>query len=193
MPRTKSWIAAIAAVGLIGAGCHSKPPVASAPPPPSTPPPAPTRTAPPPAPPARDTNRAAPSTPSPSDEELFRQKSLDELNREHPLGDAFFDLDKVTLRDDARSALAADATWLKRWSGTAILVQGHADERGTAEYNLALGQNRAKAVQDYLVSLGIPASRIRINSLGKDAPFCTGESESCWSQNRRGHFVITSK
>ena len=119
--------------------------------------------------------------------------TLEQLNSQHPLGDAFFDYDQIAIRDDARATLATDAAWLKRWSGTTIRIEGHADERGTAEYNLALGQNRARAVEDYLVSLGISADRIKVTSLGKDAPFCTGDAEACWSLNRRGHFLVTAK
>jgi peptidoglycan-associated lipoprotein len=128
-----------------------------------------------------------------TEEELFARESLAQLNASHPLGDAFFDYDQFTLRDDARAALAEDAKWLQRWSGTKIKVEGHADERGTAEYNMALGQHRAQVVRDYLVSLGIAANRIQVTSLGKEAPFCTGDNEACWSQNRRGHFLVTAK
>jgi peptidoglycan-associated lipoprotein len=82
---------------------------------------------------------------------------------------------------------------MKRWTTTKVLVEGHADSRGTAEYNLALGERRATSVRDYLVNLGIPANRVQIVSKGKEAPFCSEENENCWQQNRRGHFVITAK
>ena len=82
---------------------------------------------------------------------------------------------------------------MKRWTSTRITVEGHCDERGTAEYNLGLGERRANAVKDYLVSLGIAADRVTVVSKGKEAPVCTEENESCWQQNRRGHFVITAK
>ena len=192
MVRTRLWIAVLTAAGLAGAACHSKPPAAAPPPPPPV---APTqaRTTPPPPPPPRTTNTSAPGPSQPSEDDLFRQMSLDQLNKQHPLGDAFFDYDKSTLRDDARTALATDATWLKRWPQTAVLVEGHADERGTAEYNLALGKERAKAVEDYLVSLGVAPTRIKVDSVGKDQPFCMQENEGCWSQNRRGHFMFTAK
>jgi peptidoglycan-associated lipoprotein len=193
MVHTRFWIAAIAAAGLAGAACHSKPPVTPTPAV-AAPAPTPTRTTPPPPPPPRPTaTRPATTAPPPSADDLFRQMTLDQLNSQQPLGDAFFDYNQFSLRDDARAALATDAGWLKKWSGTAILVEGHADERGTAEYNLALGKSRAQAVEEYLVSLGIPGSRIKIDSLGKDAPFCTQDTETCWSQNRRGHFIITAK
>jgi peptidoglycan-associated lipoprotein len=193
MKHARFWIAAIAAAGLAGAACHAKPPATPAPAV-ATPAPTPTRSTPPPPPPPRPSaTRTAPGPSAPTADDLFRQMTLDQLNDQHPLGDAFFDLDQFSLRDDARTALSSDASWLKQWPGTDILVEGHADERGTAEYNLALGKSRARAVEEYLVSLGIPESRIKIDSLGKDAPFCTQENEGCWSKNRRGHFIITAK
>lgn len=128
-----------------------------------------------------------------SEDELFRRKSLAELNAEQPLADAFFDYDRDTLRDDARRALQGDASWLSRWAQTAISIEGYCDERGSAEYNLALGEQRANAVRDYLETLGISSQRIRIVSMGKEARFCQDSNEGCWSKNRRGHFVITGK
>jgi peptidoglycan-associated lipoprotein len=125
--------------------------------------------------------------------ELFRRKSVSDLNAEHPLADAFFDYNQNTLKDDARQALQKDAQWLAKWPQTVIRVDGHCDERGTPEYNLALGERRADVVKEYLASLGVKADRIQTRSLGKEAPFCHDDGESCWSQNRRGHFEITSK
>mgnify|MGYP001139168486 CR=1 FL=1 len=115
------------------------------------------------------------------------------LNKKGYLTDAFFDYDQSDLREDARSSLAANAEWLKRYPPVQILVEGHADERGTAAYNLALGDKRANALKEYLTSLGIDGSRMRTVSYGKERPFCTESSESCWQQNRRGHIVITAK
>jgi peptidoglycan-associated lipoprotein len=90
--------------------------------------------------------------------------------------------------------LAKDAEWLRRWGATKVTVSGHCDERGTPEYNLALGEERAAAVRSYLESLGIAADRITTVSYGKERPFCTtGEDDSCLSQNRRGHFLVTAK
>jgi peptidoglycan-associated lipoprotein len=193
MVHPRFWIAAIAAAAFAGAACHAKPPAAPAAAV-ASPAPTPTRTAPPPPPPPRpDVTRTGPAPAAPSADDLFRQMTLDQLNSKHPLGDAFFDYDQFSLREDARTALATDADWLKHWPGTDILVEGHADERGTAEYNLALGKSRARAVEEYLVSLGIPQNRIKVDSLGKDAPFCTQDNEGCWSKNRRGHFIITAK
>jgi peptidoglycan-associated lipoprotein len=118
---------------------------------------------------------------------------LAELNAEKPLGDVYFDLDSSMIRDDARAPLQRNADWLKRWTSTQITVEGHCDSRGSAEYNLALGTRRATAVKDYLVSLGVPEGRILVVTKGKEQPVCTEENESCWQQNRRGHFVITAK
>jgi peptidoglycan-associated lipoprotein len=124
---------------------------------------------------------------------LFAKKSLADLNAEKPLTDVYFALDQSTLQDDGRAALTKDADWLRKWGSTKITLEGHCDSRGTTEYNLALGERRAQAAKDYLVSLGIGADRILTISKGKESPFCTEENESCWSQNRRGHFVITAK
>jgi peptidoglycan-associated lipoprotein len=82
---------------------------------------------------------------------------------------------------------------LKHWGTTKVMIEGHCDSRGTSEYNLALGERRAKAVQDYLLSLGLSTDRVTIVSKGKEQPFCGDENESCWQQNRRGHFMITAK
>lgn len=149
----------------------------------------------PPAPPAPP-RAAAPPAAAPralTEEEIFSRESLDSLNASRPLNDAFFDYDQTELRDDARTALERNAHWLNKWKTTRITVQGQADERGSAEYNLALGDERAKAVKSYLTSLGVADARIGVVSLGKESPVCRDESESCWSQNRRGHFVITGK
>ncbi len=120
-------------------------------------------------------------------------EDISTLNAKGYLKDAFFDFDKADLREDARTALSADADWLKQYSSIQVLVEGHCDERGTEEYNLSLGEKRASAVKGYLASLGVDASRIRTVSYGKDRPFCTDHNESCWQENRRGHFVITAK
>ena len=82
---------------------------------------------------------------------------------------------------------------MKKWPSTQVIVEGHADSRGSAEYNLALGTRRAEAVKQYLVSLGVQAARITVISKGKEQPFCSEESEACWQQNRRGHFIVSAK
>jgi peptidoglycan-associated lipoprotein len=115
------------------------------------------------------------------------------LNAERPLGDVFFNLDESSIREDSRGPLQKNADWMKRWTSTRVTVEGHCDERGTAEYNLALGERRANAVKQYLISLGVPADRVAVVSKGKESPFCSESNESCWQQNRRGHFLITAK
>jgi len=175
----------------VGIGCHHR--VTAPTVTPKVPAPAPTVTPPPPAPPAAARTSVARPPAALTEDELFRRKSLQELNAERPLNDVFFDLDGDALRDDGRTALQRDAAWLAKWPQTHVLVEGHCDERGSAEYNLALGDRRAEMVKQYLTSLGVAPDRVEVRTLGKEAPFCSEEAESCWSQNRRGHFVITAK
>jgi len=190
MPSNVLRLALVVGLGASVAACQHRVPAQAAAAPAPRPPAAPTA----PPPPPRPAPRVNDVQPAPlSEAELFRRKSIDQLNAEHPLDDAFFDYNENELRPDARTALAKDAQWLEKWPGTRISVDGHCDERGSAEYNLALGERRATAVRDYLVSLGVSSDRVVTKSLGKEAPFCTGEGESCWSQNRRGHFIITAK
>ena len=140
-----SLVALTAALGLGAAACGKKPPEVVAVPPAPTPPPpaAPANPPPPPPPPAP---APAPSTPAPAtltEEQLFARKTLDQLNQERPLADVFFELDGSDLREDARPVLQKNADWMKKWASTQVIVEGHADARGTAEYNLALGTRRA--------------------------------------------------
>ena len=189
--RQVSTIALGLALAVAAAGCHKKvPPVAPTPPPPPPPSAAPVTPPPPPPPPPPVV------TPAPrplTEDEIFARKSLADLNAERPLADVFFDLDKSEIRDDARTSLQKDADWMKRWASTQITLEGHCDSRGSAEYNLGLGSRRAAAVKDYLVNLGVLTGRVTVVSKGKEQPFCSEENESCWQQNRRGHFVITGK
>ena len=187
--RSFSVVALVVMLTVAVAGCHKKiPQVAAAPPAPPPAAPAP----PPPPPPPAAAPRAVPTPPALTDEEVFRRKTLDQLNAERPLADVFFDLDQSEIRADARGPLQANADWMKKWTEQ-IMLEGHGDSRGSSEYNLALGSRRANSVKDYLVSLGVPATRVTVVSKGKEAPFCTEENEACWRQNRRGHFVITGK
>jgi peptidoglycan-associated lipoprotein len=118
--------------------------------------------------------------------------TLDEVTRQ--LGsDVLFELDSSTLGDAQRSQLQTTAEFLRRRTTVRIQVEGHADERGTNEYNLALGNRRAKAVTDYLASLGIQADRMSTISKGEEEPLCTEHNETCWSKNRRGHMIATAK
>lgn len=122
----------------------------------------------------------AAAAPSPSLEDLFNQN----------VHDAYFDTDKSDLRPDARDALTKDAEFLRSYPDVRISLEGHCDERGSTEYNLGLGERRADAAKNYLVSLGIAANRVDTVSWGKERPFCTEHDESCWQQNRRAHFVM---
>ena len=190
----RAGVRQFAAITLVAAlsvsACGKKKP-ATVPPPPATaaaPTTAPTPPPPPPAPP-----RETPQPRVPTEDEIFAGKTLEQLNSEKPLADALFDLDSQAIREDAKPALQKNADWMKRWTSTKVMVEGHADSRGSAEYNLALGERRATAVRDYLVNLGVTADRVQIVSKGKESPLCTEENESCWQQNRRGHFVITAK
>jgi peptidoglycan-associated lipoprotein len=192
MRRGVRVFAVIALTAVIGvSACAKKKPAPMPAPPAPTPAEQPrtTPTPPPPPPPAPRETAPAPLT----EDEIFRNKSLDDLNREKPLSDAHFVLDSAQIGDDQKAGLQKDSDWMKRWSSTKVMVEGHADSRGTAEYNLALGERRASAVREYLVNLGIGADRITVVSKGKEAPVCAEEAESCWAQNRRGHFVITAK
>ncbi|HUC52572.1 MAG TPA: peptidoglycan-associated lipoprotein Pal [Candidatus Cybelea sp.] len=115
----------------------------------------------------------------PTDDELFLRE----------VRDAYFDYDKADIRPDARTALSHTADFLKAHPSIRAAIEGHCDERGSTEYNLGLGDRRANAVKQYLVSLGVPADRLTTVSFGKEKPFCMEHIETCWQQNRRGHFV----
>ena len=143
-----------------------------------------------------ETPVSPPPKPAPSgdiESQDITNLDIEALNKKGYLNDAFFDFDQSDLREDARSTLATDAQWLKKHPSVQVLIEGHCDERGTAAYNLALGDRRANAAKEYLVSLGIDASRIKTISYGKERPFCTESNESCWQKNRRAHLVITAK
>ena len=118
--------------------------------------------------------------------------SVEELNRKGYLKDAFFDYDRYEIRQDQRDTLTKDAAWLRENGTVKFTVEGHCDERGTSQYNMALGERRAEAVKDYLVQLGIASSRVQIISYGKERPFVTGHDEKARAQNRRGHFLVTA-
>ena len=181
-------VTAFALTGVIATSCARKNVIPAAPAPP--PPPVAEAAPPPPPPPPPP----APVAPAPlTDDELFARKSLSDLNREAPLAHVFFDVDSADLRGGDRDLLQRNSGWLQRWPTTRVVIEGHGDSRGTPEYNLALGERRAHVVREYLVTLGVPADRVTIVSKGKEQPFCADEIESCWQQNRRGHFVISAK
>jgi len=126
---------------------------------------------------------AAPPPPPPPPQVDLNDLFLKEVR------DAYFDFNKSDIRADARAALSKTADFLKNYPQIKVNIEGHCDERGSTEYNLALGDRRASATKQYLVSLGISADRITTVSYGKEKPFCTESNEACWQQNRRGHFV----
>ena len=134
---------------------------------------------------ARVTVNTPPPPPPPpaaslTDEQLFAQN----------VKDIYFDYDKADVRADQQSIVQANAAFLQQHSNMSVTLEGHCDERGSTEYNLALGDNRASAVKNALVAAGASADRIKTVSFGKEKPFCTESNESCWQQNRRGHFVL---
>ena len=122
---------------------------------------------------------------------------IEELNRVAQsrgyLQDAFFEYNGATLSADAQTALTSSATWLKKNGQYNLLIEGHCDERGTEQYNLALGDRRANQAKEYLVTLGVDAARIRTVSYGEERPFDPGHDESAWSKNRRDHLVLVGK
>ncbi|MCA1559239.1 MAG: peptidoglycan-associated lipoprotein Pal [Acidobacteria bacterium] len=189
MRRLGPYAAALLAVAVsVGACAKKKPEPAPAPPPAAAvPPTTPVAPPPPPAPPP------APGPAAPTEDEIFNSKSLDQLNAEKPLAVVYFALDSTELTPEARAILQKNFEWMKRWPSTKVLAEGHADSRGTNEYNLALGERRADAVRDYLTGLGVATDRITVVSKGEEQPTCTEETESCWQRNRRGQFIITAK
>ena len=192
--RLRGLSATVLIVALIVIGC-SRPVPPPAPPPPA-PPPAPTAPPPPPPPPPPPAPTPPPAPAPPrqlSEEELFKQKTLAQLNDEMPLAGVTFDYDQFNIRDDQRGVLQKNADYMRRWTTIRATIEGHADARGTNEYNLALGQRRANAVRDYLVGLGIAADRLATVSKGEEELLCAEDTEACHARNRRGHFVITAK
>jgi len=134
-----------------------------------------------------------PTPPQPLVEELVDNKALDDLNRTAPLDPVLFGLDSVEIDQAGQVVARSNADRLRQNSTWVVTVEGHCDERGTAEYNLALGERRAAAVKAYLVSLGVSADRIRTVSYGKEFPFDPGHTEEAWAKNRRAHFVVVSR
>jgi peptidoglycan-associated lipoprotein len=173
----------------LGAGCaKKKPPVAR----PTPPPPGSTTSTRPPEPPT-PVSEPQPVPPEPVAEDALLSKDIDEINKNSPFQPLFFAFDSSDVDSAGQQTLNADAEILKKYPTWVVTIEGHADERGTAEYNLALGERRALAARTYLVSLGIPADRLRTVSYGKEFPFDPGHDEAAWAKNRRAHFVVTSK
>ncbi|HEX7183563.1 MAG TPA: peptidoglycan-associated lipoprotein Pal [Thermoanaerobaculia bacterium] len=153
-------------------------------------------------PPAPTTTTDVPATTTPTPVEDETEDPLlsadmqvvnDELRRRGFSPDVYFEYDEDSLSDETRERLARNADLLKSSAQLTVTIEGHADERGTNEYNLALGDRRANAVRDYLTSLGVDGNRLRTLSYGEERPVCTNVDESCWSQNRRAHMVITGR
>ena len=179
-------------LSLVASACgRRQAPVTNPAPPPAVAPPGVTA-APPPPPPQR-VEESLPVPPLPIAEDSIANRSLDDLNRDSPFKPAFFPLDSADLDDPGRAVMTENAALLKRYPTWVVTIEGHCDERGTPEYNLALGERRAVAVKTYLVSLGISPDRLRTVSYGKEFPFDPGHDDGAWSKNRRAHFVITSK
>jgi peptidoglycan-associated lipoprotein len=182
MKYTAIILALAATVSFAACGKKTPPPAPPPPPPvaPEPPPPAP----PPPKPEVK-----------PQVDEYARLKAMasDEIDRLGLLEEIHFDFDKSDIREVDRPILAKNAETLKKFDFLKVTVEGHCDERGTVEYNLALGERRAKAAYDYLVSLGVPAERLRTVSYGKEIPVCTESTEECWARNRRDKFTVSGK
>lgn len=184
MSRVMAWVFVLA-VSFVMAGCPKKEPA----PPPVEPPP----------PPAEEPEEieapTAPApedqTPSPLDGELVEAQRY--AVEQGLLGHVYFDFDKYDLKPEARERLAKNAGFMKENAQFTFTIEGHCDERGTNAYNIALGDRRANAAKDYLVSLGVSANRLKTISYGEEQPICEASTESCWSRNRRAHFVISGR
>lgn len=179
----------MAVLMVVGACGKKKPPVARPPVPPAgsatggggnAAPPEPVR-------------EAVPVPAEPITSDTLSSTDIDTLNKNSPFQPVFYALDQDTIDAEGQQALNHNAELMKKYPSWIVTIEGHSDERGTAEYNLALGERRALAARNYLVSLGIPADRLRTVSYGKEFPFEPGHDESSWSKNRRAHFVVTSK
>ena len=186
MKMDRKWIVLglLTVLLVLAAGCAKKPPATTPPPPPpmvQTPPPEP--------PPMAE---AEPSDMVEKAPPMTAQEIEENARRQGLLGDVFYDFDKYDLRPDARERLAKNAEFMNgEGRGTTYTIEGHCDERGTNEYNIALGNQRANAALEYLVSLGVARSRFKTVSYGEERPFCTQSTEECWQLNRRARFVLT--
>ncbi len=184
------WIALV--VAMTAAACGGKKAPIARPTPPPAPPSTANETAPP-RPPAPPEPIREQSVAEPVRDEAVSSTSLDDLNRNSPLRPVFFELDSSDLTPEGQRILDGNAGLLKQNATWVVTIEGHCDERGTAEYNLALGERRALSARAYLISLGLPADRLRTVSYGKEFPFDPGHDEASYGKNRRPHFVITAK
>ena len=177
--------------GLIISGCAKRSATTAAT---SAPAPAPRAAAPATAAPAPAAPAPGPSAaPAPATAAPTTRPSPKEFTESAALKDVFFEFDKYDIRPEDTKTLDANAAWLKSNADNLVLIEGHCDERGTNEYNLGLGERRAKSAMNYLVSQGVQANRITIISYGKERPVCNEQNESCWSMNRRAHFLVKAR
>jgi peptidoglycan-associated lipoprotein len=177
-------------LSLFLVGCPKRPATTAASAPPPTGSPSPSSAAPSTSPsgPSMAPSPAAPGTATPSTTPPRPSEFAENAN----LKDVFFDFDKYDIRASDAQSLDTNAAWLKS-NNNLVLIEGHCDERGTNEYNLALGERRAKSTMNYLVAQGVQASRITIISYGEERPTCTEHSEGCWTKNRRAHFLVKAR
>lgn len=174
---------------------RKKPPVAR----PTPPPPSATANGAPPPPPAPLAEPEPPVASVPVEPGIsgtavdYNSRSLDELNRESPLQPVFYSYDGADVAADMQATLQRNAEILRQYPSWVVTIEGHCDDRGTTEYNLTLGDRRAQAARAYLISLGIPAERLKTVSYGEEFPFEPGATEEAYAKNRRAHFVVTSK
>lgn len=142
-----------------------------------------------------DEKVASAPTPSPDSGSQVKTESpmVKEAGSASGLNDVYFDFDKSVVRDDAKPVLQTDAKWLNSNSKAKIKIEGHADERGTNEYNIALAEKRAQAVKKYLSTLGVKAERLSTISYGEEKPQCKEQNEGCWQKNRRAHFTVAGQ
>ena len=190
---SRAGLFAVLVFSAAAIACGDNPkPVARPLPPPPPPPDAASAARKPPSPPQPVAEPTiVPAEPVPDDS--IASASLIDLNKNSPLKPVFFDYDSSEVNAAAQAILNDNAALLKKYGGWTITIAGHCDERGSAEYNLALGERRSVAARAYLVSIGIPAERLRTVSYGKEFPFEPGHDESAWQKNRRAHFVITGR
>ena len=187
-------LASLGLAALLTSACHKAAPVAASHPPDPTPVAPEQRSAPLQQRASNPTPAPAPTRNDPPAPRRMTDPEREALNAKlSRLEDALFDYDKATIRDDARTRLGADVGVIRdilaNYPSQKLLIEGHCDERGSEEYNMALGDRRAKAAEEFLASLGIPNNQLTIISMGKDRPICTDKSEDCWQRNRRAHLT----
>ena len=186
--RLNQKLTVLAALVLAGAACHPPKP-APVPFPTATPTPVVVPVNPTPAPtPPRET-----AVPPVDEYTTYLNMAPDQIDKSGLLGDVYFDFDQADLRETDRGTLVRNGDALKRFDFLIVTIEGHADERGTIEYNLALSDRRARVAYDYLISIGIAPGRIKAVAYGKEIPVCSESTEDCWQRNRRAHFAVTGK